>query len=119
MDMISTIFEFLALVLAVIGALVIMYGAIFATYHFILDLLHIRHEDARKLNVDHVRIEFGRNIVLGLEFFVAADIIQTVIVPDYYEIGLLGALVIIRTVLSFFLNKEIVKLAPVDRGKLR
>lgn len=119
MEIISAIFEYIALILAVIGALVIVYGAMFASYHFILDLLHIKHEDPRKLNVDHVRIEFGRNIVLGLEFFVAADIIQTVIVPDYYAIGLLAVLVAIRTVLSFFLNQEIVKLGPDDRGKLR
>ena len=118
MDILVQAFDYVAFMLASIGAFIIIYGGLFGAYHFVKDIISRRNRE-RILNVDHVRLEFGRNIVLGLEFFVAADIIQTVVTPDYYEIGLLGALVIIRTVLSYFLNREIVRLTPPDRNKLR
>ena len=114
----AALLEFISIILSLAGAAVIVYGALFSMYHYILELFGLAHK-GRGLNIDHIRLEFSRNIVLGLEFFVAADLIQTVIVPGYYEIGLLGALVVIRTVLSFFLNREIIRMSPPDRNKLR
>lgn len=51
---------------------------------------------------------FGRSILLGLEFLVAADIIRTVAVtPTLESVSVLGVIVIIRTFLSFSLELEI------------
>lgn len=48
-----------------------------------------------------------RGIIMGLEFLVAADIIQTVAVELSFEtIGVLAILVVIRTFLSFSLEVE-------------
>jgi Protein of unknown function (DUF1622) len=45
---------------------------------------------------------FGRRILLGLEFLVAADIIRTVAAgPSLKAVGVLGLIVLIRTFLSF------------------
>jgi uncharacterized membrane protein len=50
----------------------------------------------------------GQAILLGLEFLVAADIIGTVAVdPTFRNVGILGAVVAIRTFLSFALEVEI------------
>jgi uncharacterized membrane protein len=55
-----------------------------------------------------VRSVFGRSILLGLEFLVAADIIRTVAVqPSLENVGVLGLIVLIRTFLSFSLEVEI------------
>jgi uncharacterized membrane protein len=55
-----------------------------------------------------VRAVFGRSILLGLEFLVAADIIRTVAVqPSLENVGVLGLIVLIRTFLSFSLEAEI------------
>jgi len=55
-----------------------------------------------------VRTVFGRSILLGLEFLVAADIIRTVAVdPSLENVGVLGLIVLIRTFLSFSLQVEI------------
>jgi uncharacterized membrane protein len=55
-----------------------------------------------------VRTVFGRSILLGLEFLVAADIIRTVAVePSLENVGVLGVIVLIRTFLSFSLEVEI------------
>jgi uncharacterized membrane protein len=50
----------------------------------------------------------GRSILLGLELLVAADIIRTVaITPTLESVGVLAAIVLIRTFLSFSLELEI------------
>jgi uncharacterized membrane protein len=55
-----------------------------------------------------VRTVFGRSILLGLEFLVAADIIRTVAVqPSLENVTVLGLIVLIRTFLSFSLEVEI------------
>jgi uncharacterized membrane protein len=55
-----------------------------------------------------VRTVFGRSILLGLEFLVAADIIRTVAVqPSLQNVAVLGLIVLIRTFLSFSLGVEI------------
>lgn len=118
MEIMLTIFDWSALALSFLGGCIIIFGAVYSTFHFVLEVLGKKHK-GRGLNLDNIRIEFGRNIVLGLEFFIAADIIQTFIVPDYYEVGILGALVIIRTILSYFLNRELERLSEPERQKLR
>ncbi len=54
------------------------------------------------------RSDFGRAILLGLEFLVAADIVGTVAVgPTLKDLAVLATLVLIRTFLSFTLKMEI------------
>lgn len=54
------------------------------------------------------RRQLGRSILLGLELLVAADIIRTVaITPTIRSVVVLGAIVLIRTFLSFSLELEI------------
>lgn len=54
------------------------------------------------------RQRLGRAILLGLELLVAGDIIKTVAVaPTLQNMAVLGAIVLIRTFLSFSLELEI------------
>jgi uncharacterized membrane protein len=67
-----------------------------------------------------VRTVFGRSILLGLEFLVAADIIRTVAVqPSLENVGVLGLIVLIRTFLSFSLQAEIEGRSPLRRAAAR
>lgn len=55
-----------------------------------------------------LRQRLGRAILLGLEFLVAADIIRTVHDrPSLDQVAVLGAVVLIRTFLSFTLHAEL------------
>lgn len=57
---------------------------------------------------DLFRRKLGRSILLGLEFLVAADIINTVsIKPTMESVTILGLIVLIRTFLSFSLEIEL------------
>jgi uncharacterized membrane protein len=54
------------------------------------------------------RENLGRAILLGLEFLVAGDIIRTVAIsPSFESVGVLAAIVLIRTFLSATLTVEI------------
>jgi uncharacterized membrane protein len=52
-------------------------------------------------------LRFGVWLLLGLEFELAADIVRSAISPTWTEIGQLGAIAAIRTVLNYFLEKDI------------
>lgn len=54
-----------------------------------------------------IRLNLGRALALALEFELGADILRTAIAPTWNEIGQLAAIATIRTLLNFFLQKEI------------
>jgi uncharacterized membrane protein len=83
------------------GALLIIYGGIRA----IVDILK-RELLSRQMNYDDIRRQFTGKIIFGLEFFIAADIINTLIAPGQQEILMLGAVVLIRVVIGYFLSRE-------------
>jgi uncharacterized membrane protein len=63
------------------------------------------------------RAVLGRGILVGLEVLVAADLIRTVAVePTLENVGVLGIIVLIRTVLSFSLDVEIEGVLPWRRA---
>jgi uncharacterized membrane protein len=58
-------------------------------------------------DMPQIRITLGRWLALALEFALAADVLRTVMVPTWGEIGKLAAIVVLRTVLNYFLAREI------------
>ena len=88
----------------VAGVSIILLGAIAATLRFIFRWLQAGLPDAYREYRQHL----GRAILLGLEFLVAGDIINTVAVdPTFRSVGVLAGIVVIRTFLSFSLEVEI------------
>jgi uncharacterized membrane protein len=61
----------------------------------------------RKRSNSEIRLFLGRYLALGLEFQLGADILGTAVAPTIAEVELLAAIVVIRTVLNYFLSKEI------------
>ncbi len=89
----------------VAGILVIVLGITWATARFLLRRLH---PDGTDNSFANYRADVGRAILLGLEFLVAADIINTVAIdPTLDSLAVLAGIVVIRTFLSFSLEVEI------------
>ena len=64
-----------------------------------------------------LRNYFGWSVLLALEILVAADLIRTIAVqPTLENVGVLGIIILIRTVLSFSLDIEIEGVLPWRRG---
>jgi uncharacterized membrane protein len=95
-----------------IGVLVIIIGAIRSIFQLMGQVKH------RHFAPNYVRLDFGNSVILGLEFMVGADIIGSLIQPDYYNLGMLAIIVLIRTVLSYFLNQELSELTPKQKDTI-
>jgi uncharacterized membrane protein len=54
-----------------------------------------------------IRLQLGRVLALGLEFTIASDILRTAVSPTRQEIMNLGAIVLLRSLLNYFLEMEI------------
>lgn len=68
-----------------------------------------------KTDLNKIRLNLGIVLTLGLEFIVAADLIGTTTAPDYYSVGIVASIVLIRTVLSFTLNREINAISKMEQ----
>jgi uncharacterized membrane protein len=62
-----------------------------------------------KLNEEGLRIELGFALSLALEFELGADILKTAIAPNWQTIATVAAIIVLRTVLNYFLQKELEK----------
>ncbi|HEY9907769.1 MAG TPA: DUF1622 domain-containing protein [Thermosynechococcaceae cyanobacterium] len=58
-------------------------------------------------STETIRLQLGRGLTLGLEFTVASDILRTAVAPTRQDILNLGAIVLLRTLLNYFLEQEI------------
>jgi len=104
-DQIHVFVDQLAKVLELVGVAIIIGGIVLASAIFVRDGASTK--DWRSA-YPHYRSNIGRGILLGLELLVGADIISTITAPLTFEsVGLLAAIVAIRTFLSFSLETEI------------
>jgi uncharacterized membrane protein len=97
-----TAVDYLRLAVEAIGAAVVGFGAIATAVRFVLTLVGIRQDTNTE-----IRLFLGRYLALGLEFQIGADILSTAVAPTFDDVLLLGAIVVIRTVLNYFLSKEL------------
>lgn len=118
MPTLDQILSFISLVMSCIGVGVIVLGAFAAVVGFLFGIFR-RSIISSDQKVNLMRMSLGRSIVLGLEFIVAADVVKTVITPDYYALGILASLTVIRTILSYFINQEIQSLSSTERAQIR
>ncbi len=102
-------------VVELVGVLLILIGAVAATARFVARWASAGLDPAYREYRQHL----GRAILLGLEFLVAGDIINTVAVdPTFRSVGVLAGIVAIRTFLSFSLEVEIEGRWPWTRAQV-
>ena len=62
---------------------------------------------ARVQRTNRRRVELGRYILASLELFIVSDIIHTALSLAFADILFLGLLVVIRSLTSYFLDREL------------
>jgi uncharacterized membrane protein len=118
--------SYVALAVEMLAAGVIAWGVVEA----VLELVGVRRADPRwgapksdplhpLMSMRWVFIRFGSWLLLALEFELAADVIRSAIAPTWADIGKLGAIAAIRTVLNFFLERDIESFAEGVEGESR
>ena len=105
----------LAVVISVTSLLIVTYGALIGIISFLKYEIRRFTGGYSITNIRKLRATFGTYLLLGLEFLIASDILKTVLEPTLNELALLGGIVVLRTILSVFLNKEIKELESEEK----
>ncbi len=106
----SEIAGYLALVIEAGAVFVVAFGAIQA----ILGLAgSILRRSADEMTGRQIWLKFATWILLALEFALAADIVRTAVAPTWEDISKLAVIATIRTMLNYFLAKDIAEFDQV------
>ena len=62
---------------------------------------------------DNLKFQLANGLALSLEFKMAAEILKTVLIRDLQELMVLGAIIILRALLSFLIHFE---MKQIDHG---
>ncbi|MDD3901944.1 MAG: DUF1622 domain-containing protein [Dysgonamonadaceae bacterium] len=85
----------------IVSALLVIYGGLIATIKILLV-----EAFKRPYKYEDIRKEFTNKILFGLELLIVGDILGTIRNPTVNDLMLVGTIVVIRTVLGYFLSKE-------------
>jgi len=97
--------DWLSFFIGFIGLVIILWGVLQGVIEFLRAQV-VSFRQKKPVSLEAIRYDLGRYILLGLEFFIAADIVHTIVQPTLEEVAVLAAIVIVRTIISFFLNRE-------------
>ena len=86
--------EFSTLLLEFFGICILMYTGVKSF------ILWIKKDDS-------IRLELAQGIALALEFKLGGEVLRTVVVREWAELGILGAIVALRAALTFLIHWEI------------
>jgi uncharacterized membrane protein len=96
--------HFSAILIEAIAVAVILAGALEAVVDIVrLAFAHRATNEERR----EIWLKFARWLVAGLTFQLAADIVNTSFNSTWEQLGRLAAIAAIRTLLSFFLDREV------------
>jgi uncharacterized membrane protein len=101
------IFEPIAIAITFIGMIIMAWGIIVCFFRFLRSEWVFGKSHQSIDNRENIRVHLGTYLLLGLEFLIAADILHSAHHPELESLYVLGLIVIIRTVISYFLNREI------------
>jgi uncharacterized membrane protein len=102
-------------VVEVVGAAIMVFGGLAA---LVAGIPQAIRPATRHSAYERMRRNLGRAILLGLEVLIVADIIRTIVVePTVESVLVLGAIVIIRVLLSFSLEVEMDGVWPWARWR--
>jgi uncharacterized membrane protein len=101
------VFVYIETIISIISVAVVIYGVLNALIAFVrTEFLRLKGKYSI-LRVRVIRADLGTYLLLSLELLIAADVIKTILEPGLQELIILAGVVLLRTILSFFLNKEI------------
>lgn len=103
-DQFKQIAETVALFIQAGAVLVVTFGALQALG---LVAAAIWQREADSTRGREIWLKFATWILLALEFALAADLVRTAVAPTWDDIGKLAVIATIRTMLNYFLAKDI------------
>lgn len=92
------IIRIIVLVIESAGVLVISITSAIALYSYLLGL--------PDPDIPRIRLRLGQGLSLGIEFKIGSEIIRTVIVGTFNDLAFLAALIAVRGILNFLIERE-------------
>ncbi len=94
----ETILPYIISVLEIMGIIIVAWSGIYAFWQFIQNtFFHKTH---------NLQYNFATGLATGLEFKMAAEILKTVLIRDTSELIVLGAVILLRALLSVLIHFE-------------
>jgi uncharacterized membrane protein len=90
-----------------VGVTIVIWGFVVSAIAFVRIKLHHHTLSFFFVETNKIRSVLGIYILFGLEFMIAADIIHTFIRPTKEDLIVLATIVAIRTVISYFMSREV------------
>ena len=106
-ELFKTFASTIAILVEGIAALFIAIGAAEALWSLVLRFTSRAGRGVKRRK--EIWVQFAIWLLLALEFELAADVLRTAISPTWDDVGMLAAIAAIRTVLNYFLEKDIDK----------
>lgn len=92
--------------------IIVLYGFGYAVIMVVqMHVEHRRWDGHSAVDMTVIRVKLGTYLLLALEMFIAADIILTIWEPSLEHLAELWAIVVIRIVITHFLQKEMNELS--------
>lgn len=105
-ETIADITDLIVVVLLTCGMLIAMGRAIRLVYR----AGPTKRGKAMELAYRNLRIELGKTLLLGLEILIISDILHSIVKRTLEELAIVAMTVAIRIVLSYFLDRELLRL---------
>lgn len=107
MEFFAPYLDIVTTVLYLCSVVILVWGVVVALKGFFASQFRKMNKQDRFLMLTRVKNNLGGYVLLSLEILIVADIIESIAKPTLEDIIRLAAIVAIRTVISYFLNKEI------------
>ncbi|MEM8676720.1 MAG: DUF1622 domain-containing protein [Cyanobacteria bacterium P01_G01_bin.67] len=102
--LVDTLYSWIVSLCQLLALLVIVTGIVKA---LIIYSKHIFTNSSSAIAFGGSRLELGYGFSLGLSFLVGSSILNTTIAPSWNDIAQLAAIIVLRTVLNYFLLQAI------------
>lgn len=109
LEWLAAVIDLVAIILLLVGALRFVVGVGRSQFS--------RDENEQVHGMNRERVDLGRHILAALELLIVSDIIHTALTLAIGDLVFLGLLVIIRSLISFFLDREMEQIQAQERER--
>mgnify|MGYP003295256081 CR=1 FL=1 len=106
-DFIELILPYMISILEIIGIVIVFWSGIYGFWQYFQNTFMKKDHD--------LQTNLANGLAMGLEFKMAAEILKTVLVQDLSELMVLGAVILLRAILSLLIHFEMKR--PEKTGK--
>ena len=89
--------------LEIIAALVIAAALLQLIFNYCTSLT----ANKKNITAEEARVKFGSAVAVALELLLGGDVLATAVAPSWDDIGKLAAIAALRTILNYFLEREL------------